>query len=260
MCGMRIAILALLVACGDPAPPGWPRPPKPPTLADLAWLAGTWHSALLDSHWEMVDGALYGIAFDGNGFEVNIIDDSDDDGKPAPITLVSMVNGRDPMRFELVSASHGKMEFADAKHRTVRVTNVGDGWRGEFVDEPPRHPTVFRVSRGKLDPAEQLQEADRAFAADTAKDGADGWARWFTADGAMWRNGRIEGAAIKDAIGKTLARGPLQWTPVSSGAKGEWGYTLGRFTHGAAHGSYCTIWNRQGDGSWKVVFDIGRPA
>jgi hypothetical protein len=261
MRAMRIAILALVVGCFkvDPPPPRL-MPISGPKLDDIAWLAGTWHSTELDAHWELVAGALYGVVFDADGFEVNIIDDSDDDGKPAPISLVSMVNGRDPMRFELVSSSHGKIEFADAKHRIVRVTDMGDGWSGEFVDEPPRLPIVFRVRQGKLDPAEELQNADRAFAADTAKDGADGWARWFAADGAMWRTGRIEGPAIKDAIAKPLARGVLQWTPVSSGAKDDYGYTLGTYTSGTAHGSYCTIWKKQADGSWKVVFDIGRPA
>jgi hypothetical protein len=82
----------------------------------------------------------------------------------------------------------------------------------------------------------------------------------------MWRKtGRIAGAqAIHAAIAKTLAAGALQWTPVSAGKRGAFGYTLGTWTftaagkHGA-HGSYCTIWKREGD-AWKVAFDIGRSA
>jgi Domain of unknown function (DUF4440) len=263
MCAMRIATLALVAGCiaVDPPPPSL-MPLSSPKLDDIAWLAGTWHSTELDSHWEMVAGALYGVAFDANGFEVNIIDDSDDDGKPAPLALVSIVNGRDLMRFELESATPSKFAFADAAHRRVLIgKNVDGSWHAKFFDKPPKPPVGFDAKPGQLDPATQLQDADRAFAADTAKDGADGWARWFAPDGAMWRhNARVEGAAIKEAIAKTLTRGALQWTPVSSGAKGDYGYTLGTYTSGTGHGSYCTIWKKQAEGGWKVVFDVGRPA
>src|SRR5262245_47902878 len=260
---MRIALLAL-IGCSSASPS--PAAPRAPKLDDLAWLAGTWHSDMLDSHWEMVAGTLYGVALNDGGFEVNLIGVNDDDGKPTPVTLVALENGRDPSRFELVSATPQKIELADAQRRVVRVTKDGAGWRGEFVDQPPRHPIVFVMKPGSLDAARQLQDADRAFAADTAKDGADGWARWFAADGAMWRKQRIEGAAIREAMVGPLAKGTLAWTPLSSGARGDFGYTLGTFTFAFTgqppreHGSYCTIWKKQADGSWKVVFDIGRPA
>ena len=82
---MKLAFLAL-VACGGAQ---HAAPAKAATLDDLGWLQGTWHSQLLDAHWQSVAGALYGIALNDQGFEVNIIDDSDNDGKPSPIALVA---------------------------------------------------------------------------------------------------------------------------------------------------------------------------
>jgi hypothetical protein len=247
-------LLVVLVACTS----------HHTTLADLGWLAGTWHSAQLDAHWENVAGALYGVALNDGGYEVNIIDDSDDDGKPAPIALVAIENGRDAMTFALQSATATRIVLATGKRR-VDVTRTGTGWRGAFVD-PPKPEVAFDMARGSLDAAPELAELDRAFAVATAKDGADGWTKFFAPDGAMWQhNARIEGAAIHDAIGQTLAAGALQWTPVSAGKRGAFGYTLGTWTlskpgtHGA-NGSYCTIWHRGSDGAWLVAFDIGRQA
>ena len=81
----------------------------------------------------------------------------------------------------------------------------------------------------------------------------------------MWNGARIEGPAIRATIAKTFARGVLRWAPVASGVRGDVGFTLGTFSFAPAaggkggHGSYCTIWRRQADGAWKVVFDTGRP-
>jgi ketosteroid isomerase-like protein len=257
------ALLVALATCGGATHPAASRPP---TLADCAWLQGTWHAAELEAHWQLVDGALYGIALDAHGgFEVNIIDDSDEDGHPAPITLVSLENGRDPMRFALHSATAQELDFADAQHRTVRITKTASGWRGAFT-QPGRPPVAFDMQAGALAHGEQLAAADRAFAADTAARGADGWTAHFAEGGAIWRPaGRVEGAAMHDRVAGMLARGPLRWQPVASGARGDVGFTLGTYTFGGlggpavTHGSYATIWQKQPDGSWKVVFDIGRP-
>lgn len=246
-------LVVVVAACGGATA-------KPATLDQLGWLAGQWHSPLLDAHWQNVAGVLYGIALDDHGFEVNVIDDMDDDGKPAPITLTALENAKDPMRFALVSATPDELRFVDAQHRVVRVARTADGWRGEFSDEPGGQPVVFEVHPAPPAASPVLEEADRAFAADTAADGADGWARHFADDGAMWRGRRIEGPAIRDAIGHTLAHGVLRWQPVASGERGELGFTLGTFTLGASRGSYATIWRRGPDGTWKVVFDLGRPA
>ncbi len=249
---MTRALLVALAACGGA--------PHHATLADCAWLQGTWHASEHDSHWQLIDGALWGIALDAHGgFEVNYIADSDDDGKPAPISTVSIENGRDVTRFPLKSATPARLEFADIASGRIVVTKTATGWRGEFT--PPGKPAVvFDAQPGKLEGTRELEDAELAFMANTAGMGADGWTAQFAPDGAMWRNGRrIEGAAIHEAIARTLAHGDLSWTPVAAGARGDVGFTLGTYTFDDHHGSYATIWKKQPDGSWKVLFDLGCP-
>ena len=59
----------------------------------------------------------------------------------------------------------------------------------------------------------------------------------------------------------------LTWTPIDGkiAKSGDMGYTYGRYvmtrstgskSH-VSHGKYITIWKRQADGSWRVVFDGG---
>ncbi|MCE9576233.1 MAG: hypothetical protein K8W52_23995, partial [Deltaproteobacteria bacterium] len=67
-------------------------------------------------------------------------------------------------------------------------------------------------------------------------------------------------------IAELLAKSSLTWKPVASrmGASGEVGFTVGTFAVIAekrviVRGSYCTVWRKQPDGSWKVLSDAGRP-
>jgi len=119
----------------------------------------------------------------------------------------------------------------------------------------------------------ELMDADRAFAAATARRGADGWASYFAAEGRQFHS---RGVSIGvDAIRRRMAPAfadtsrRLLWHPVSAvvAASGEVGYTIGRWesrSRGAdgvwaatGTGNYVTIWSRQGDGSWKAAVDIG---
>ncbi len=264
---MRVAaaIAIALGACGNAAHPvdhalTTPVVTNVSHLSDLAWLEGTWHSAMLDSHWQLVDGALYGIALNDAGFEVNIIDDSDDDGRPAPITLLAIENGNDPMRFALRTATPELIELVDDRRRVVRVVKTATGWRGEFTDQPGRHPIVFAMQPGSLGDGKQLEATDVAFAASTAARGADGWMEHVAPGGVIWRGGRrIERAEMHDVLAKTLEHGGLTWAPIASGIRGDLGFTLGHYSYRDRNGSYATIWRKQPDGTWKVVFDIGRP-
>ena len=116
-----------------------------------------------------------------------------------------------------------------------------------------------------------LLEADRAFAAQTAARGADGWADWFEAEASMFpRQGVVRGReAIRQVMTGVFVEGRprLVWEPVSAviAASGDLGYTIGRWQQLApapsdsvlATGNYVTLWRRQADGSWKVTADIG---
>jgi ketosteroid isomerase-like protein len=81
----------------------------------------------------------------------------------------------------------------------------------------------------------------------------------------MRRAGRVEYAAIADAMRPTLSAGRLDWAPIASGKVGDLGFTVGKATFTGARpedgwrSTYVTIWHRQPDGAWKVLFDTGRP-
>jgi hypothetical protein len=132
------ALLAVAVAgCWrDPATPASGAPAA--TLDDLGWLAGTWESPQLVSHWVRAGRALYGVAMSGATCEINTITDRSSDGKPAPITLSTVEwswlqpNTVERMQFQLVSATATEIEFVDQRERAVRVVRTGRGWRGEF--------------------------------------------------------------------------------------------------------------------------------
>ena len=133
---------------------------------------------------------------------------------------------------------------------------------------PPGGPRkeLFSFLRTTAAPAPELEAADLAFAADTGQRGVAGWVAAFEPGGAMMRRGaRIEGAAaIGDAMRDLLASGRLAWVPVASRRRGDLGFTVGKATFTGAtpadawKSTYVTVWRRQPDGTWKVLFDTGR--
>ena len=118
-----------------------------------------------------------------------------------------------------------------------------------------------------------IRNADIAFARATAERGVEGWVGFFADSGMMVTAGRnvVGRAAIRALMAAELADSTvaLSWKPVSVEVSpgGNLGYTVGRWDRtpragapaGAAarHGSYVTIWRKQGDGTWKVVLDVG---
>jgi hypothetical protein len=254
---MRWVLLVLLSACTPFRPVQTARLPP---LEGISWLVGRWKGPLFTLHWQEVAGALYGIVLTDEDFEMLILDCA----KPLPSTLVTLLDGRVPMSFTLKTATSEEVVFEgeDAvpgcPPSSMRFTRTPTGMRGETA-QPPDEPFAYELTAVGAEQAPELEGADRQFAEDTARDGAEGWARHFAADGAMG-NPRIEGDAIRATMGKRLAQGPLAWTPVASGARGRLGFTLGTWTFGAPateKGSYATVWKKQPDGPWKVVFDIG---
>jgi ketosteroid isomerase-like protein len=119
-----------------------------------------------------------------------------------------------------------------------------------------------------------LLDADRAFAAAVAADGAEAWVSWFAEDGAQIQPGvgEIRG---RDAIRELMAglddpNFSLTWEPrrADIAASGDLGWTTGSYVSSGvgrdgeprhAQGRYVTIWRKQPDGSWKVVMDLGNP-
>ncbi len=115
-----------------------------------------------------------------------------------------------------------------------------------------------------------LMQADRDFAEATAEKGVDGWMS-FMAPGAvlLGEEPTVGPDKIRTAMQDELKPGTsLTWEPTKAGfiGDGDIGYTLGRFQFRATDkqgkpvvvkGAYMTTWQKQKDGSWKVIGDLG---
>jgi ketosteroid isomerase-like protein len=129
---------------------------------------------------------------------------------------------------------------------------------------PPQDLAAVRAS---------LIAADQAFAAATAAKGLEGWMAAFDST-AIQMEADVPFtpglASIREGIAPAFADTTwhLTWEPTMAfaSAGGDLGYTLGtwrsaRIAAGGAErvstGKYVTIWRKQADGSWKVVFDGG---
>jgi ketosteroid isomerase-like protein len=239
---MRYVLLLVLFACaGAPTRDQVlaPNPELTPALAEFQPWLGDWRGPGGTTHWVAADGALYGVWFKGEAFTVHVIDDGEG-AKPADGVL----------RFIAVDDGRSYAETKDLSESERRAFAHIDGYQ----------PV-------KRELAPMLEAADRAFAADTKARQIDGWVAAFDPKGGMMRKGaRIDGDAIREMMADTLANGVLAWDPIASGVEGELGYTVGKATYTPNKAgerswasTYITIWRHQPDGSWKVLFDTGRP-
>jgi ketosteroid isomerase-like protein len=270
----RFLLAVLLAACGGGA--AKPAAPKAtaatelsPALSPLAWWLGDWKGEGGTEHWVAAAGAIYGVALHDNGsFEVMIVDDAEGDG-PADgvLRLFAMPGGTKSVVFTHVSHAARSVVFGNPDHddpKTIEYARTPQGLTAKLKTASGTHITFdFRVVPHLAAP--ELEAADRAFAADAKARGAEGWASWFAPDGWMWRKtGKIEGAAIAEAMKPLLSSGVLAWAPIASGKAGTLGYTVGKATFtGTAPddhwtSSYVTLWKQQPGGTWKVLFDTGR--
>jgi len=117
-----------------------------------------------------------------------------------------------------------------------------------------------------------LMQTDRDFAKATAEKGVDGWMSYM-APGAVLLGAqpKVTPDAIRATMTEELQAGAhLTWEPAKADliGDGDLGYTIGRFEFKATDkdgktinftGSYMTTWQKQKDGSWKVIGDIGSP-
>ena len=134
--------------------------------------------------------------------------------------------------------------------------------------EPPTPPDPEAVRAS-------LMAADQAFAAATAQNGLEGWLAAYDSSGIQMEPDvpftpgiPAIRAAMAPAFADTTFRLTWQPTMAFASAAGDLGYTLGTWqsTHyneagkgQVTTGKYVTIWRKQADGSWKVVFDGGNP-
>lgn len=114
---------------------------------------------------------------------------------------------------------------------------------------------------------ESLLAADRHFAADADLRGLDGWTSHFAIDATAFSNDGnvVRGKAELDRYYATVfpsANALPRWDPLHAdcSSDGSLGFTYGNWRSRdgkGGHGQYITVWRRQSDGKWMVLFDLG---
>ena len=267
---MRALLFVILVGCGGAkSASSTPEPVSPelsPALAPLSWWLGDWQSCAgekLEEHWVAVSGAMYGVGFSPQGFEVMIVDDGDGEVADGVLRFIAMPQGASAVEFSQKEVGKGTVTFANPAHddpKQITYSRDGDQLRAVLFGTKF---LKFDLCPGTRQAAPELEAADRAFSADASARGIDGWMAAFEPQGGMMRRGqRIEGAQIREMMSGLLAQGKLVWEPVASARQGTIGFTVGKATYTGPdtwQSSYVTIWRQQPDGAWKVLFDTGRP-
>jgi ketosteroid isomerase-like protein len=126
----------------------------------------------------------------------------------------------------------------------------------------------------KNNEAEFLMQCDREFDLRTAEKGLEGWVSFFAPNGSMVGDTSRPVTGLSDIrkVMKPLFEDTtfaLRWSPEKSGMliPGLIGYTAGKYVRHKREksgklterrGIYSTLWMKQPDGSWKVVFDTGQ--
>ena len=117
-----------------------------------------------------------------------------------------------------------------------------------------------------------LLAADRAFAARALEIGAGPAFVEFAADDVTIFPSAGVPETGKAAVEAWTSQWPeemiVEWAPEAAhaGKGGDFGYTWGYATYtregqeGASYGKYITVWQRQEDGSWKWIADMGSGA
>ena len=129
-------------------------------------------------------------------------------------------------------------------------------------------PALFARS----DAAAALIEADKAFDRGTAARGLDGWMDWFAEDARIEtpKDVLVGKVALRDYYSKMFAAQEfrIHWWPLQAelSTDGTLGFTFGRAEISwrdekgevqKRESRYTTLWRKQKDGTYKVVFDIG---
>jgi ketosteroid isomerase-like protein len=145
------------------------------------------------------------------------------------------------------------MRHTFALHLAVLVT---------FASFAPMH-----AQQGLVDPTAQVRAAETAFAKSMADRNLAAFTALLADDTVFWGGkGAIRGKAAVAADWKRFFDGPaapFSWKPteVEVLTSGTLGYTSGPVydPKGNRIGTFNSVWQRQKDGAWKIVFDKGCP-
>jgi len=159
-------------------------------------------------------------------------------------------------------------------HRSPRRAAAGLLLLGAVIMNRPDPASAQDITTG-IAPHPDLQAlvaAERAFAAQTAREGIrDGFLAWLADDAVVFRPGPVPARPLYAA---RQPGGPLlAWEPAYAAVArgGDAGFTTGPWSLAAepgaaptAWGHFVTIWQRQPDGAWRWIADLGiahpRPA
>jgi len=116
-------------------------------------------------------------------------------------------------------------------------------------------------------PADEVRAAETAFAKSMADRNLAAFTALLAEDTVFWGGkGVLRGKGAVAADWKRFfdgAAAPFSWSPaeVEVLTSGDLGYTSGPVLDpkGNRIGTFNSVWQRQADGSWKIVFDKGCP-
>jgi ketosteroid isomerase-like protein len=285
----RVRTLSVMLlgsaACAShaPAPSAGSSAPAADPIAALGWLEGRWQTGTATDgateHWARIDAALIGVGLTAKGGRTAFFEvfDLRLDGD-VPV-YHAIPGGQHQARFRLTEGGQPgqtRALFSNPQHdwpQALRYERTGDTLRAR-ASAPGGRTEEYAWQLGPAGRAAELEAADRAFAADVARRGIDAWGDWFDADGAMWNDRPVKGhESVRASMAPVFSRDDFRivWSPVASGLSpaGDLGYTVGRgqATWKAKPGEpispycsiYVTIWRRQADATWRVLFDVGFP-
>ncbi len=164
-----------------------------------------------------------------------------------------------------------KLSKATAAVFLALSVTLASAQAGEAARKENKHPTMAQ-HRDEITPNEALlMKQDSDFNTATQERRLDGWME-FMADDVVVRRGEnvIGREALRKAMEEEWANPSyrLTWHPVGARmvAGEHMGFSWGRWTLDAATkdgskihltGDYLTVWGKQKDGSWKVIWDGG---
>ena len=127
--------------------------------------------------------------------------------------------------------------------------------------------TSAHAQQSLVDPAAQVRAAETAFAKSMADRNLAAFTALLADDTVFWGGkGVLRGKAAVAADWKRSFDGPsapFSWKPVDVEVltSGTLGYTSGPVydPNGNRIGTFNSVWQRQADGTWKIVFDKGCP-
>ena len=108
---MRAFLVMTLIGCGGvqslPTAPEGTSSELTPALAPLNWWLGAWESGgqcgngpRFSEHWHAVSGAMYGVGFSDQGFEVMIVDDGEGEVADGVLRFIAMPQGASSVEFK----------------------------------------------------------------------------------------------------------------------------------------------------------------